>query len=151
MFDDVTLSRFWSKVVKGSETDCWPWIGGKGRGRFYLNGRSVLASHVVLVLAGRDRPDDKQMACHTCDNPNCVNPSHLWWGTNIENVADMINRRRHRNNRKTHCLRGHEFSGDNLLARENGQRGCRICQRARNAAYKRRKTLVSASTNREAE
>lgn len=50
--------------------------------------RTGLATHISLALAGRPRPGDAH-ACHTCDNPQCVNPAHLWWGTLTDNNRDM--------------------------------------------------------------
>lgn len=57
-----------------------------------------MASHVVLELTGRPRPDidgyHGAVARHTCDNPRCCNPRHLEWGTQGDNVTDMARRRR---------------------------------------------------------
>lgn len=129
---------FWSMVDKapghGPNGDCWLWTGvvnSEGYGML----STCRATHISLELAGR-KNSGKLHALHSCDNRLCVNPAHLRWGSNHENVQDMIVRRRHHNNRKTACVRGHELSGDNLISRANGQRGCRKCQRRHDAAYK---------------
>lgn len=92
--------RFWEKVAKGSPEICWPWMGSRDRrgyGRLgnWKDGRTipVLATHVSLLLDGRPRPS-RHLALHSCDNPSCVNPNHLRWGTHTENTADRIARGR---------------------------------------------------------
>lgn len=74
--------------------------------------------------------------CHRCDNPPCINIDHLFLGTPADNAGDMSAKGRARggeqNRRKTHCLRGHPFSGENLAQRKLG-RACKACERARMA------------------
>lgn len=125
---------FWSKVDKREADECWPWLGTvnhRGYGRL----SNKPATHIALSLDGRPRPVGA-MALHSCDNPPCCNPAHLRWGTAADNVADMVSRKRHSMNRKTECIKGHPLAGENLIVRKNGQRGCRICQRAHDAAFK---------------
>lgn len=92
-----TPERFWRKVRKGSENDCWPWLGAKtskGYGLIYAKRHiRVRATHVVLYFDGRPLPVGLQ-ANHTCDNPSCVNPAHIYAGTPQSNVDDMIARGR---------------------------------------------------------
>src|SRR5690606_13169392 len=62
-------------------------------GQIHWRGRVRRATHVSLELAGRDRPDGTE-ACHRCDNPPCVNPAHLYWGTRQDNIDDAYARGR---------------------------------------------------------
>ncbi len=89
-------ARFWSKVNKGDPAECWEWTAYKdykGYARLWFEGRMRLASHVSLFLAGKARPDGL-CALHGCDNPACVNPAHLRWGTHKENMTDKSARGR---------------------------------------------------------
>lgn len=82
------MERFWKKVIK-SEDGCWEWQGAKinGYGRFNYQGKSKKAHQVALELSGVERPEGA-CCCHECDNPGCVRPSHLSWGTTQINTAD---------------------------------------------------------------
>lgn len=94
----ATRERFSSRVDRRGDDECWPWTGGHdadGRGRFWLDGRNVPAPRVALILAGEEYREG-QMACHHCDNPPCVNPSHLYFGDALSNVRDMLTRSRGR-------------------------------------------------------
>lgn len=96
MFTPRQISNFWAKVSIGSKDECWPWLGAKtnkGYGSFRVSQKTMLATHVALILADRPRPSSpNNHALHgdTCAAPSCCNPGHLRWGSNAENMADMV-------------------------------------------------------------
>jgi len=91
-------------------------------------GGKVRRAHRVAWELAAGKPLSAACVCHSCDNPNCVNPAHLWPGTLRDNAQDMVRKRRHMNSRKTHCPRGHELSGTNAVPRADGRRQCRQCK-----------------------
>ena len=97
------MERFWNKVdVKGPD-DCWKWKAYKnkdGYGHFCLNGKTERA-HRISFLLEKGYWTEKCI-CHSCDNPSCVNPSHLWEGTIKENAIDRTKKGRS----KGSCLIG---------------------------------------------
>lgn len=85
--------RFMSRIDKRG--DCWIFTGRinkTGYGVFDANGRPQLAHRYMWTLRRGD--PGRLFVCHSCDNPRCVNPSHLWLGTAAANVRDMISKGR---------------------------------------------------------
>lgn len=79
---------FWEKV--NTSGDCWEWTAShdpKGYGFFGVAGRVMRAHRVSYVMHKGEIPDDL-IVCHSCDNPKCVNPNHLWLGTHKDNAID---------------------------------------------------------------
>lgn len=93
-------ARFWSKVDR-TGPGCWPWLAGRhasGYGKFSVpdggKGKTVRAHRVAFALAvGTPAPDDMDV-CHTCDNPTCCRPVHLFLGTDASNAADKVSKHR---------------------------------------------------------
>lgn len=126
---------FWSYVDKaGASTGYWLWTGpvnAKGYGLWSdaTNGERGLAHRVSLARVS-SMPSAEVFACHHCDNPPCVNPEHLYWGTVRDNARDAVERGRaaNANRYKTYCKRGHPLSGDNLqITGVAKSRQCRTC------------------------
>lgn len=71
-------------------------LGAKanGYGYMYFNGREQPTHRVVLTLTNKFTPTTRDYALHNCDNPSCVNPKHLRWGTPKDNANDMVKRGR---------------------------------------------------------
>jgi hypothetical protein len=127
--------RFWSKVDRRGAEDCWPWTArrdGCGYGTFKVDGKTVRASRQAWALTHGDLGAG-QRVCHSCDNPPCCNPAHLWAGTQKDNVLDMVAKGRHWTQRGTVCRNGHPRTDDNTAWRK-GRRGqireCRLCKQA---------------------
>lgn len=94
------LFAFWERVDVRTPAECWPWVGAycntkdkDAYGRFTFGGKFARANRMTLEFVDGKRPDDL-LACHTCDNPRCVSPWHLYWGTAKDNVRDMVERGR---------------------------------------------------------
>lgn len=133
--------RFARLVERGP--GCWLWKGARqpnGYGRFsaYSKARKTQMAHRwAWILANGPIPDGMRVL-HRCDNPPCVNPAHLFLGTDSDNMRDCVAKGRHFEVRKTHCKHGHPLSGDNLVswASVEGRR-CATCERERRARYPR--------------
>jgi len=87
--------RFWRFVTKLSESECWVWSGSKNaKGYGMLPTNNEQLAHRVSYRLFKGEIPAKTMVLHHCDNPTCVNPSHLYLGDNKQNMIDMISRDR---------------------------------------------------------
>lgn len=126
------LQRFWNKVIKTG--NCWIWtahLNRGGYGQLKINYKTYSAHRISYTLFKDDIPKGLKLD-HLCRNTACVNPEHLESVTQKENIrrGSHINKGI-KNRQKTHCPKGHEYSGDNLYF-DKKSRGCRTCQRNRN-------------------
>ncbi len=91
--------RFWDLVDKRGPDDCWNWKAAmrskRGKyGAFQLGRKKVEGSHVMAYrLTNGDIPKG-MFVCHSCDNPKCCNPKHLFLGTSKQNSEDMVSKGR---------------------------------------------------------
>lgn len=97
-------TAFWAKVDKSSGDDaCWLWTASKenGYGRVSWDRKLQLAHRVSYQMAFGEIPSDLYV-CHRCDNPSCVNPSHLFLGSARDNALDRKAKDRHANVKGEH-------------------------------------------------
>lgn len=134
--------RFWEKVERRGRDDCWTWLGSKtvdGYGRIGHNGKVRAATHISWEMHhGADFPPG-MLACHSCDNPECVNPAHLFVGSKQDNADDMVRKGRStKDRRRSHCVHGHALTPDNVYVYAvNGARQCATCRAIRSAQFYR--------------
>ena len=77
--------------------ECLEWSGSRtaaGYGRMGIDGEEFYVHRMVCEDAHGPAPADKPLAIHSCDNPPCVNPAHLRWGSKSDNAMDMVSRGR---------------------------------------------------------
>lgn len=96
------MPRLWDKVDVGGPGECWLWTGAKNKDGYGSvgmgNGKTELAHRAVWLELVGSIPAGKYVL-HTCDNPSCVRPDHLWLGTQADNVADCARKGRRNQSR----------------------------------------------------
>jgi hypothetical protein len=86
-----TIKDFWKKVDVKGPNDCWEWqaaLNVDGYGMFSYIGRTYKAHRWIYQYMNNKTLSKSICVCHSCDNPPCCNPSHLWEGTTQENTKD---------------------------------------------------------------
>jgi len=130
------IERFEEKVEVIPD-GCHVWmasLNSTGYGNFRFDGKMALAHRVSYMLYVNQIPNNLHVL-HKCDNPCCVNPDHLFLGTQADNNNDCINKGRKSWQNQTHCKRGHEFTEENTY-RWNGSRHCLKCNKERNFNFR---------------
>lgn len=133
------LARFWKRVQRTES--CWIWTGHKahaGHGQYSVWFKdpecrfNFKAHRLVWMLLRNSSPQG--FLCHRCDVPACVNPDHVYEGTQKDNMRDRDERGRHANAAKTHCPAGHPYPA----FKRGGVRNCAICRRVHRRISDRR-------------
>lgn len=97
MSNDLRPALFERHVIRVPFCTCHLWIGGVnnlGYGVFHMRGKRIGAHRAALIFAKGEPPFARAQANHECDIPSCVNPDHLYWGTQKQNIRDMVARGR---------------------------------------------------------
>jgi len=107
-------TRFWSKVGRSGPAECWLWMASRthnsmGYGLFRIGGH-LLRAHRVAWMISRGAIPSGLCVLHRCDNPGCCNPSHLFVGTQRDNMEDMT--------RKGRRVRGADHPKSKLTSRQ---------------------------------
>lgn len=100
--DDSVVRRFENKVNYAGKNECWEWIGcigNHGYGETTVSRKKALTHRVSWSIYRGEIPAGMQIL-HHCDNPPCVNPRHLFLGTQSDNMKDMTIKGRRANGAK---------------------------------------------------
>ena len=125
-------------------SNCWEYTGylEGGYGRMRFKGKAELVSRISIRVFKPGEYIECLNVLHTCDNPKCFNPDHLYMGTQTQNGKDSVERGRARggNTDKMFCPRNHPYDEVNTyIEPKTGRRQCKIC---------RKKHLVFRDLNR---
>lgn len=116
------LDRLLEKILVDEVTDCWIWQGGKNNIGYGMirDGNKMRTTHRVSYEEHNNYKIPTSLCvCHTCDNPSCVNPSHLWLGSRKDNSQDMVTKGRWK-----------PFGGVGMLGKKQPRTMCEHCNRS---------------------
>src|ERR1700743_3513552 len=121
-FNVFNRIEFLTKRKIINEKGCWLFNGPLnewGYAPFRYKGKYLEAHRFIAhIVHNLDLNNKKLQALHKCDVPNCFNPSHLFVGTQQQNVRDMWNKRRQGKRReRTQCKKGHQYTKESTLLR----------------------------------
>lgn len=143
------VERFWARVQKSD--GCWEWTASRRGGRpgaeygAFSVGRRSVSAHRFSWELHRGLVPEGLMVLHECDNPKCVRPDHLFLGTNLDNIDDMVKKER-QSRGETHGM--HRLTeADVLAARERYATGESVEDLARQLGVAR-VTMQQAITGR---
>jgi hypothetical protein len=138
-----TDEQILAKILILDDLECWIWTGCRHKITGYGCARQMTAHRAVFEILTKTKIPKHLVACHECDFRLCVNPDHIFIGTDADNTLDKCTKGRHPGASKIACSKGHAFNQKNthIQIRSNGkiQRVCRICRWKNAYACKKRK------------
>lgn len=138
-------NRLLARIVS-TPSGCWEWQGYRtpfGYGTISLPGKRTVYAHRASWEVFRGAVPSGTCVLHSCDNPPCINPSHLFLGSRIDNNKDAVTKGRDaiskgtsglpigwkRMESRNRCPKGHRYSKKNTYFRPGTRaRGCRLCR-----------------------
>lgn len=120
---DSVQCSFWDRVDIRLPSECWKWMGTKnkiGYGDIRINGKYYTTSRISYFLSYGENIDGS-LVLHTCDNPTCVNPFHLFTGTQKDNMEDMIRKGRKYKIKGRAWKEAHPDHSNHLLGSANSE------------------------------
>lgn len=131
MVEPGWTARFWPKVERRNDNECWPWkaaLNEGGYGRLLVDGKMERSHRLAYTLLVGPIPEGLVID-HLCRNRACCNPSHMEPVSNAENVARGTVRQRlsAKYAAITHCKRGHAYA-ENSFRNKRGARVCKLCK-----------------------
>ena len=131
-------SDFWSNAEYVTESGCLIWMKGVNRGGYgnIANREERLTHRLAWVLTHGPIPENLKVL-HSCDTPSCMNPHHLFLGTDRDNHIDALKKGRwhHAGEKKTVCPLGHPYDEENTGYSNHGTRFCKKCKSDRQKAW----------------
>lgn len=126
-----TIQEFERRIERLPFSGCWIWMKSLryGYGQVWIRPNIMQAHRLAYQLYVGLIPEGLQVL-HKCDIKCCVNPDHVYLGTDADNTRDKLQRGTfsYFNSLQTHCKRGHPLSGENLYLCPDGRRQCRSCR-----------------------
>lgn len=126
--------RFMAKVIPVPESGCWIWEGSLcgGYGSVCINGKAYRAHRVSYQMHKGEIPEGLTID-HLCRVRCCVNPDHIFPGTDTDNVRDCVRKGRLRPHGcavRTSCRKGHPYKEGSFIIDRQGYRNCLVCRSA---------------------
>lgn len=146
---NLVLNRILKYTSFDIKTGCFKYYGTiqySGHGRLTINGKTYQVHRLsAYIFLGFDLNSNLQINHKLeCSNKNCWNPEHIYVGTQIENLYDLIISGKHNNASKTHCPLGHEYNKENTYY-NNSRRNCIICRKVKNDIRNNRRKGILTS------